>query len=216
MAAELRSRNAELREQRETNARLAVAVDRQRIADDLNVAVRSRLDELAQAAAYADPADEDATREAFSRVQQMGRETLTHMREVVGALRPPTSSAPAPVLAQLGELLSRATSADARLVVSGQPESLPAGVELSGYRIVEHLLVALEDAPDARIDVAVTFTAESLEIAVRGPAAPRAERVAALAAARERTALHGGTLDATTKSGRCEAVVRLPLIAARA
>lgn len=217
VAADLRARNAELRSQREANAALAVAADRARIAEDLDGTLRSRLADMSQVASSAVvSADEEAVRAAFSVIETVGRETLTNMREVVGALRPAAPNAPAPVLAQLDDLLARATTSDTRLTVEGAPQSLPAGVELSGYRIVEHLLVALEDAPDARVDVTVRFTDDALEIAVRGPAARRSDRTAALAAARQRVSIHGGTFAATTSAGRCEAVARLPLVAAHA
>jgi len=68
----------------------------------------------------------------------------------VGNLRAERLTGPQPVLADLDSLLERAMTADARLQVSGSPRALPAGLELSAYRIVEHLLEALEDAPGAR------------------------------------------------------------------
>jgi len=133
------------------------------------------------------------------------------MRDVVGALREEAPTEPQPVLAQLGDLLERATSADARLSVAGSPRALPAGVELSGYRIVEHLLGALDDAPDARIDVRVRFGPDALELRVAGPAGQQADPARTFAVARERAALLGGSLRIDTSSGRCDALVRLPL-----
>ena len=49
--------------------------------------------------------------------------------------------------------------------------ALPAGLELSAYRIVEHLLAAVQDAPEARIDVRVRFGPDVLELDVTGPPA---------------------------------------------
>ena len=66
-------------------------------------------------------------------------------------------------------LLARATSADARLTVDGNPRTLPAGLELSGYRIVEHLLLALADAPGAPVEVRLHFGPDALELHVSGP-----------------------------------------------
>ena len=71
---------------------------------------------------------------------------------------------------------------DARLTVEGNPRVLPAGVELSAYRIVEHLLDALEDAPG--VEVRVRFGDDALELAVSGPARRRGQ--AAIERARER------------------------------
>ena len=214
-AAALRVRNAELREQREQTARLAVAADRARIAGDIGGFLRERITAVADATAAGrelistDPA---AAHDALAAVESSGRETLSQMREVVGNLRA-QERAPQPVLAELGALLDSATTADARLRVTGSPRALPAGLELSAYRIVEHLLEALHDAPEARIDVVVRFSPEALELDVTGPASRQASPVAAFASARERAALLGGTLNIESAGGRCVALVRLPVTA---
>ena len=125
-------------------------------------------------------------------------------------------SEPQPTLAQLSGLLTRATTADARLTVEGNARALPAGLELSGYRIVEHLLLALEDAPNAAIDVCLRFRPDALELRVSGPPALGADVRAVLAAARERASLHGGTVHSQTANGLCYAMARLPLISGHA
>jgi len=213
-AAALRERNAELREQRDRTARLAVAADRARIAADLDEFLGDRITAMAVAAGAgrelvsADPAGADG---AFAAVESVGRATLARMREVVGTLRGDALTEPQPVLAQLGGLLERATSADARLHVAGSPRVLPAGIELCAYRIVEHLLTALEDAPEARIDVRLQFAPDALELDVAGAASHHADAAAAFSVARERAALLGGTLRVETGPGRWAALVRLPL-----
>lgn len=215
-AADLRERNAELREQREQTARLAVAADRTRVAADLDVFLRERITVMATIAASGrelvtvDPA---AACDAFAAVESNGRATLAHMREVVGSLREEGLTGPQPVLAQLGGLLESATTADARLRVEGSPRALPAGVELSAYRIVEHLLTVLQDTPEARIEVLVRFGPDALELDVVGPASPHSDPGTALTVARERVALLGGSLRIETGSGRYAALVKLPLTA---
>jgi signal transduction histidine kinase len=211
-AAALRARNAELRAQREQTAEVAVAADRARVAGDLHDLVRERIGAMADAASAgrdlitADPA---AAQDALARVQSDGRETLAQMREVVDSLREERLTGPQPVLADLGSLLERATTADARLQVSGSPRALPAGLELSAYRIVEHLLERLEDAPGARVDVHLRFGDNALELDVSGPASRQPGT--AFATAHERVALLGGTLKVETGADRCTALVRLPL-----
>jgi signal transduction histidine kinase len=215
-ASALRERNSELREQREQTAQLAVAADRVRVAGDLDEFLRDRITAMAAAAeagrelVTADPA---AAQGAFAAVENNGRATLAQMREVVGTLRQERLTAPQPVLAELGRLLESATTADARLRVEGSPRALPAGLELSAYRIVEHLLAALQDEPGARIDVLVRFGADALELDVAGPVGRHADPVAAFAVARERAALLGGTLRIDTSVGRWAALVTLPLTA---
>jgi hypothetical protein len=93
---------------------------------------------------------------------------------------------------------------------------LPAGLELSGYRIVEHLLLALEDAPEAAVDVRLSFTPDALELHVSGPPAANVDLRAVLAAARERAGLHGGTVDSRLAGGVCHAMARLPLVSGHA
>jgi signal transduction histidine kinase len=211
-AAALRTRNAELRAQREQTAHLAVAADRARVAADLHDFVQDRIGSMAAAAAEGRDlitADPDAAQVALAAVEVSGRETLAQMREVVGNLREDRLTAPQPVLAELSSLLERATTADARLQVTGSPRALPAGLELSAYRIVEHLLDALEDAPGARIDVRVRFGADALELDIAGRASR--EPGPAFAVARERVALLGGTLHIESAADHCSALVRLPL-----
>jgi signal transduction histidine kinase len=211
-AAALRARNAELRAQRERTAELAVAADRARVASDLHDFVRDQITVMADAAsAGRDLIDDNpvVAQEAFAQIGTSGRETLAQMREVVGNLRTDHLTGPQPVLADLDRLLDQATTADARLRVSGNPRALPAGLELSAYRIVEHLLEALEDAPEARIDVHLRFSDDALELDVSGPASKQPG--AAFATAHERVALLGGTLNVETGSDRCTALVRLPL-----
>ena len=200
-AEALRSRSAELRQQREHMARLAVHADHTRVSKDLEGTLHARLGDIASTAAAglealdALGADKDDGRRALAWIEHEGRGVLGHLREVVGALHEQPPSAPQPTLAQLAELLSRDTSASTSLTVEGSPRVLPAGLELSGYRIVEHLLLALDDAPDARVDVRLRFCPDAVELHVRGPRSPTADLRTALAAARERARLHGGTVD---------------------
>jgi signal transduction histidine kinase len=217
--AQLRSRTAELRDQREQNARLAVAADQARIADDLDSYLHDQVGQIAAAAAAGRgtlASKPDQAQDAFVAIQDTGRETLTHMRGVVANLKDPAPTEPQPVLAQLDRLLSHALQGEARLQVTGDPRLLPPGVELSGYRIVEHLLVGLEDDATARIDVGIAFQPDELVLTVVGPRARRVDARPALAAATERAALHGGTLRTTTNGGRRETVVLLPLAASHA
>jgi hypothetical protein len=104
-------------------------------------------------------------------------------------------------------MLLRARGEDAALTIEGSPRALPAGVELSAYRIVEHLLAALDDAPG--VDVCVRFADEAIELTVSGPA--RRGSSAAIERARERAHLHRGTLEASVRDGRAQAVALLPL-----
>lgn len=215
-AASLRARSAELRLQREQTARMAVMADRARVADDLDAALHGHLDNIASTAATgravleADPAE---GAQALVQIEHEGRGVLQHMREVVGTLQDAPTE-PQPTLAALPGLLDRATTAEARLTIEGFPRSLAAGLELSGYRIIEQLLTAFEDAPGATVEVRLRFSPDALELAVSGPPAHGAELRSVLATARERASLHGGTVEGQLRAGLCELLARLPLVSA--
>jgi hypothetical protein len=220
-AAALRARSGDLRRQREQTARLAVLADRAQVNADLEGTLQAQLASIASAAAAglgALDADHDhaVARQALASIERDGRGLLGHMREVLGTLQEAAPSEPQPTLARLPELLGRATAADARLTVDGSPRTLPAGLELSGCRIVEHLVLALEDAPSAVIEVTLRFCPDVLELHVSGPPAISADQRAVLAAARERASLHGGTVDSRIAGGVCYATARLPLISGHA
>jgi hypothetical protein len=229
-AEALRQRSAELRDQREHTARLAVLADRAKMSADLEGALHARIGGIAATAAAglgalageddgpaAATGDADAAaRQALASIEHDGRAVLGHLREVLGSLRERAPSEPQPTLASMSGLLARATTADARLTVEGNPRTLPAGLELSGYRIVEHLLQALADTPGAAVDVRLHFRPDALELHVSGPPAPSADTRAVLAAARERARLHGGTVHSRQAGGVCYATARLPLVSSHA
>jgi signal transduction histidine kinase len=215
----LRGRNVErlqeqteaLRRARDDRARMEVAMDRARLSADLDELLQRRLGELAALAERGAGEDGAAATATLRDIEQGSRRTLEEMRAVVGVLRSADGSdpvAPQPTLTHLEALLVRAKGTEARLTVAGSPRALPAGVELSAYRIVEHLLDALGDAPD--VNVTVGFGPDALDITVSGPAARRGVAATAIERARERAALHSGTLEAATRGGRAEAVAHLP------
>jgi hypothetical protein len=218
-AKALRARSAELRRQREQTARLAVLADRAQVTADLEGTLHTQIGGIASTAATglgALDTDRAAARQALASIERDGRAVLGHLRDVLGSLQEPAPSEPQPTLARLSELLGRATTADARLTVDGYPRTLPAGLELSGYRIVEHLLLTLQDAPDAAVDVRLRFCPDAVELHVSGPPAPAADLRAVLAAARERASLHGGSVDSWLADGVCYTMARLPLVSGHA
>jgi hypothetical protein len=120
--------------------------------------------------------------------------------------------APAPSVAHLDALLSRGGRADATLRVSGQPRALPASVELSAYRIVEHLLGVLGGG-GAPVQVHVHFENDALEIRMSGPVHRGADLRTAVARARERAQLQAGSLDIKVARGLARAVAQVPIVA---
>lgn len=210
LAAELRLRNEELRALRDQRALLEVTDDRARLSSELDALLARRLGQLTTLAdAGAQIQDPTAAGALLSRIEDQSRQTLEEMRGVVGMLRGgDLALSPAPSVAHLDALLSRH---GARLVVSGDPRTLPASVELSAYRIVEHLLTVLDRGADPPVDVRMAFDAAGLEVGVAGRVTRGADVRDAVARARERARLQDGTLHVKVARGRARAVAHLPV-----
>jgi len=218
-AGVLRQRSAELRRQRERTARVAVLAERGRVAASLDATLHAEIGRIrddAAAALRALDTDQGAARRTLAAIEQRGRDALRQMREVLGHLGDESPGEPQPTLEQLPALLGRSTTGTARLTVRGSPRPLPAGLELSGYRIVEHLLAAFDDAPRTAIDVGLRFEEDALELRVSGRPADDADLAAVMAAASERAGLHGGSVQGSAADGRCVATAWLPLISSHA
>ncbi len=221
MTEALRRRTMELAEQRDRTAALAVAADRERVSADLEISIRSRVAGIAAAAAYArgqidEPCGAPQVRTALTEIEDLGRQTLTDMRAVVGTLRDAPTDPP-PGIDDLASLLRRATGADARLRLEGGVRSLSPNVELSTYRIVEQLLSTLTDDPRSRLAIGLRFDPGALRIEVTGPARTEdspdvtAYVSAALTAARTRAEVVGGDLETAIALGRRRVEVVLPV-----
>jgi signal transduction histidine kinase len=211
LAEDLRRRTEELRVLRDRRAALEVADDRARMSHDLEAVLDERLARLeALAASAAGSADPDGARTALVALEEDSRQALDDMRQVVGVLRGGEPAlAPTPSVAQLDALLARLGSG--RLAVRGAPRLLPASVELSAYRIVEHLVPVLGAGGDEQPDVVVRFDDDALEIEVSGHVARGAELRAAAGRARERARLHAGSLDVKVARGQALVVAHLPV-----
>jgi len=209
---ELEVSDAELRRLRDERAALRVADDRARLAQQLDGLLQARLDQLTAAAESADGLAPAQAKALLESIESGSRQTLDDMREIVGLLRGGVVAlAPAPTVAHLNALLARHQTANSRLTVTGNPRSLPATVELSAYRIVEHLITALADQAGAPIDVTVRFEDDALEIRVTGPVDKAADVKAAIARAKERARLLGGSLEVKIARGQAGAVAQLPV-----
>jgi signal transduction histidine kinase len=212
LVRELRQRDIELRRLRDERAALTVADDRARLSQQLDGLLQQRLDELTTAAESGGGLAPAQARIVLEDIEAGSRRTLDDMREIVGLLRGgDVTLAPTPTVAHLDALLARRPAGNARLTVTGDPRSLPATVELSAYRIVEHLITALADRDESPIDVAVRFADRSLEIRVSGTVGSGADVKAAAARARERARLLGGSVDLKVSRGRAGAVAQLPV-----
>jgi signal transduction histidine kinase len=92
------------------------------------------------------------------------------MRRLLGVLRSDedgSETTPQPGLAQLPELVARA-GVPVTLEVSGEPRSLPAGIDISAYRIVQEALTNVhKHAGAVPTTVRVRWSDGSLELEIR-------------------------------------------------
>jgi signal transduction histidine kinase len=220
LANELRDRSGQLRRQREATAELAVEVDRARLASDLDLAMRSRLQEMIDLASL-DDADPTAGRARFGRIELLGRESLDEMRALLGLLRSvdPGARAPRPTLEQLDALLAEAR-AGGRVVdleIEGERRPLAAAIELAAYRTVQHALVAVGAGTEQSAKVHVRYLPDRLELEIGGARRDGSAAAAAMTAARERVTSFGGRFSAEAPTPETRVLhAQLPLAPAYA
>jgi signal transduction histidine kinase len=216
VANELRERSEQLRRQREATAQLAVEVDRARLASDLDMAMRSRLQEMLDLASL-DDADPTAGRARFARIELLGRESLDEMRALLGLLRnvDPGARAPRPTLEQLDALLgeARAGGRVVDLEIEGERRPLAAAIELAAYRTVQHGLVALDAGTQQSAKVQVRYLPDRLELEIGGALRDGSAAAAAMLAARERVTSFGGRFSAEAPTPESRVLhAQLPLV----
>lgn len=91
-------------------------------------------------------------------------------------------------------------------MVEGSPADLPAGLDLTAYRIVQEALTnALKHTRVAPTRLTLRYGPEAIEVEVvdegRGPPADGAGSGRGLVGMRERVALYGGRLEAGPRNG---------------
>jgi signal transduction histidine kinase len=207
-------------------ARRAVSEEQSRIARELHDVIAHSVSVIVvQAGAADDVFDErpDQARTALRSIEQAGRDALGELRRLLGAVRPDAGAdpdAPQPRLDRLDELARplRASGLEVAIRTEGDPGALPAGVELSAYRIVQEALTnTLRHARAGRAQVTLRYDQDSVEIDVRddgrGMAAGDGDGGGhGIIGMRERAALVGGTLDAgPLERGGYRVHARLPI-----
>jgi signal transduction histidine kinase len=199
-------------QEREEQARLAVAEERARIARELHDVVGHSVSVMTvQAAAVRrllEP-DQDKEREALLVVEQTGREALAEMRRMVGVLRRPDEApalAPQPSLEHLDQLLANTREAGlpVELRIEGTPKQLPPGVDTTAYRIVQEALTnAVKHAQADRAEVVVRYANGAVELIVSDDGCGDGDGDGSghgLVGMRERVSAYGGELEAGPKT----------------
>ena len=225
-------RTAELERARAELARRAVVEERLRLARELHDVVAHSISVIAVQSgvgAHVAATQPEEAAKALAAIEVTSRAALTELRRLLGVLRqegePQGSLAPVPGLADLDGLLAEVAKAGlgVRLRVEGTPSPLPAGVDLSAYRIVQEALTnVVKHAGPARAQVVVGYRDQDVRVEVtddgRGVTAPtsngRARVGHGLIGMRERVQVFGGDLEVGPRpGGGFRVAARLPLAA---
>ena len=202
----------------------AHSAERTRIARELHDVLAHQLSAIAvQAGAsrIAGPAGAAAT---LATIEQLSREALGELSQLLGMLRTDSGDdparRPAPTLAELDTLLAttRAAGVPADLAVDGPVRDLSPGLQLSAYRIVQESLTNVaKHAPGAAALVRLHYTDTHLCIDVVNqpsamvPAAAPTPGGRGVLGMHERAQLYGGSLRAASlPDGRFQVTAALP------
>src|SRR4051794_1699195 len=203
------------------DAERAVEDERARVARELHDIVGHALGMIVVQAegerAQLAPDAADSTRETLATIAHGARDALDEVRRLLVVMRVQNDLGPQPGLRDVPRLLEGLSSAGlpVDLQVSGRSRQLPAGVDLSAYRVLQEALTnVLRHSRDAHARVQLSYEPDTIRIEVTddGHAAPGVgSRGFGLLGMRERVALFGGSVEAGPRPDGGFAVhVRLP------
>ena len=219
-ALEDRARRLETERQQERD--LAAADERTHIAREMHDIVAHSLSVIitqADGARYASAQDPEIAAKTLGTIAETGRGSLREMRRLLGVLRgdEQASTRPLPSLADVDALVDAVRRAGLEVEVSRTGvlrRPLPAGAELTAYRVIQESLtnVLKHAGPRVRARVELAWLPRGLEVRVsddgRGagadsapPAPPAAGAGQGINGMTERVGLYDGTLDAAPAAG---------------
>lgn len=209
--AALRERAARIERDRDAAHEQTVLEERERIAGELHDVIAHALSAIivqvsaARRLLTSDPARAEAV---FAEVERTGRAALTEIRAMLGVLREAGEQqelAPQPSLTHLTALLG-AAPIETELLVHGDRRSLPAGIDLTAYRVIQEALErAAGDAGARTATVELTYARGLVTVEVTDDG--KTQRRPLLSAAR--VELYGGEFADTGAARSVRA--RLPL-----
>ena len=172
----LRDHARRLEVERQQERDLAAADERTHIAREMHDIVAHSLSVIitqADGARYASAHDPEIAAKTLGTIADTGRGSLREMRRLLGVLRGDelASTRPLPSLADVSELVDAVKRAGVEVTVSETGSirrPLPAGAELTAYRVIQESLtnVLKHAGPSAQASVNLQWTARGLEIAV--------------------------------------------------
>jgi signal transduction histidine kinase len=225
--AELEERAARAEREAERERRLAAAEERARIARDLHDSAGHAMNVILVQAGMGrlqSGRDPQTAREAFATIEEVARETVGDIDQMVRALREDASQTgtkgevePPPGLAAFDALVARHRAAGLHVTTTtrGKQKPLAPRVDRGAYRILQEALTNAARHGDGSVEVELAFGRDALEITVTNPLGP-GDRGAGgghgVVGMRERAELLGGSLEVGAHDGRFELHARLPIV----
>ena len=206
----------------ERERRLASAEERTRIARDLHDSAGHAVSVIlvqAGAARLLLESDPARSRAAIETIEDVARDTLGEIDQLVRALREPASAdavEPPAGLAALDTLIarSRAAGLDVDVRTEGDRRALSPNVDQAAFRILREALTNAARHGSGRANVELRFAADALEIVVSNPVSPGASATEGgghgILGMKERALLLGGTLEAKAEGGTFRIRASLP------
>jgi signal transduction histidine kinase len=218
--AELEERALRAEREAERERRLAAAEERTRIARDLHDSAGHAINVIlvqAGAARLLQEQDLDRSREALETIEEVARETLGEIDQLIRVLREdgsPEEVEPPPGLAAVETLAARyrASGLAVTVKVDGSRRPLAPGVDQAAYRILQEALTNAARHGSGSAEVEIDFGPSLLGVTVTNPAPPGAANGAGhgIVGMRERAQLLGGSLEAGAADGRYRVRALLP------
>ena len=214
-----------LRAERETERerRLAAAEERTRIARDLHDSAGHAINVIlvqAGAARLLQEQDPTTARAALETIEDVARETLTEIDQLVRVLREDGSSDGnqvelPPGLAALDTLIERQRTSGLAVAVrlDGAVRPLPPAVDRTAYRILQEALTNAARHGGGSAEVEISFGEQTVQLTVTNPSSASGTPTSdghGIVGMRERTALLGGSFEAAAEDGRFRIRARLP------
>jgi signal transduction histidine kinase len=226
--ADVEERIRRARRDTERERRLAAAEERTRIARDLHDSAAHAINVIlvqAGAARLLQQRDPQATRRALTTIEDVARETIGEIDQLVHGLREngeePPAVEPPTGLAALETLAERYRAGGLAIEIhtAGRPRPLSRGLDQAAYRILQESLTNAARHGVGEAEVDIRYGAGELELKVANPAGTGGYSEPAtgghgILGMRERAALLGGTLEAGRQASSFRVHARLPYASA--